>query len=498
MNADEAPLSVTALTARIREQLERGFSRVRLSGEVSRFSRAASGHCYFTIKDAHAAIAAVIWRSTASRLRLQPKEGEAFIFHGHISVYEARGSYQLVVTAVEMLGAGQLAAQLERRKQQLAARGWFAAERKQPLPALPQHIAIVTSAQAAALQDVRKVLHSRPGWLRLTLINTPVQGMQAAPQIARALRQAQHTQADVILLVRGGGSIEDLWCFNEECVVQAVVESRIPVISGIGHEIDTTLVDYAADVRAATPSNAAELCCPSRQALRHQLPDMRQWRQGLLQRLNHARRQLQQQGALMAQLRHRQHDRARHDVDRLYRQLQHGGHYCLQQRRGALVALRQRLLQQEPRLKLQRQRQAVHALERHLQAMQYGHLQQSSRQLMLARQALIRLRSDVTSRRRHVLQQLTQRCGRAIQVRLHQGRTYWQALHAKLHGMDPRAVLHRGYALVQDDKGKLVTRLGQLQKGQALSVHFADGLAHTRVVKTTKIQRTTGKKNAQQ
>ena len=274
MSSAIQPLSVSELTARIKQTLEQGFPDIRVIGEVSRLKRQPSGHVYFTVKDEGATLPAVIWKSTANRLRELPAEGGQYIFEGRLSVYPPQGRYQLVVTRVEAAGSGALAIEFERRKRIFAERGWFDPARKRPLPEFPKHIGIVTSPTGAAIQDVRKVLATRPGWLSLTLAPTLVQGEAAAPAIARAIArlQALPEPPDVLLVVRGGGSPEDLWCFNDEAVVRAIAECGIPVITGIGHEIDVTLADFAADRSAATPSNAAELCCPDRNTLRQRLP----------------------------------------------------------------------------------------------------------------------------------------------------------------------------------------------------------------------------------
>jgi len=290
------PLSVSELTARIKQVLEQGFARVEVTGEVSRLTARASGHAYFTIKDANAALGAVIWKSTTMRLSVLPEEGKQYIFHGHLSLYAPQGRYQLVVSRLEVVGGGALAAEFERRKQDFAARGWFDSARKQQIPSLPKHIGIVTSATAAALQDVRKVLATRPGWLQLTLASTLVQGKTAPGGIAFALKQLQSLPSPpgVILLVRGGGSLEDLWCFNDEIVVCAMVDCAIPIISGIGHEIDNTLADFAADLQAATPSNAAEMACPASETLRRQMPRIALLGQLLRHQTAHARKTSEQ------------------------------------------------------------------------------------------------------------------------------------------------------------------------------------------------------------
>ncbi|MDX8376447.1 MAG: exodeoxyribonuclease VII large subunit [Mariprofundales bacterium] len=270
-------LAVGELTKRIRSLLESGFSFVRVSGEVSRFTQHKSGHAYFTIKDADASLDAVIWRSSWQRLRQKPERGKSFIFSGHLSLYPPQGRYQLVVTVVQAAGEGAFATQFERNRQLFAQRGWFAAENKKTLPTFPKHIGIITSPQAAALADVRKILASRPQWLRLTLSPTVVQGEQAPEAIQRAFvrLRVMDNPPDVILLVRGGGSVEDLWCFNDEKVVQAIYSSSVPVITGIGHDIDHSLSDLAADVRTATPSHAAAIVCPDCATLAQSLPSLR-------------------------------------------------------------------------------------------------------------------------------------------------------------------------------------------------------------------------------
>ncbi len=340
----DAPLTVTALTACIKELLEQAFHHVRITGEVSRLTRASSGHLYFTIKDQHAAISAVVWHSAALRLKVMPKEGNAFIFTGHLNIYAPRGTYTLVITQVTAMGEGRLAMALEQRRQQLAARGWFDVAKKRTLPTFPMHIAVVTSPAAAALQDVYKVLATRPAWLTITLSPCLVQGDAAASDIVQAIaRIEQQGNADVVLLVRGGGSLEDLWCFNDESVVKAVVDCSIPVITGIGHEIDTTLVDFAADVRAATPSNAAELCCPSRQELRQRLPVMVQWKMALLRQIKQHREQLTYQRASLQHTLNREHDDRHHQSERQRELLYHHATHATGQQRLTLLHTRQKL-----------------------------------------------------------------------------------------------------------------------------------------------------------
>jgi len=311
-------LSVSELTACIKQVLEQGFSSVCVLGEISRLNRQASGHMYFTIKDEGASLSAVIWKSAAQRLAQIPEEGQQYIFTGHISLYPPQGRYQLIVSHLEAAGSGALAIEFEQRKKEFSERGWFAPEIKRPIPALPRHIGIVTSETTAALQDVKKVLSTRPGWLQLSLSPTLVQGKAAASQIARALKRLQRMQnkPDVILLVRGGGSPEDLWCFNEEPVVRAIVECGIPIITGIGHEIDISLADFAADRQAATPSNAAEIVCPDRETLRKQMPRLPLLQQLIRHSLIDAEKGLKNQNIRLQHLWIRAHDALRMHVER--------------------------------------------------------------------------------------------------------------------------------------------------------------------------------------
>lgn len=342
------PLSVTELTACIKQTLEQGFSSVCVLGEISRLNRQTSGHMYFTIKDEGASLSAVIWKSTAQRLTQQITGGQQYIFTGHISLYPPQGRYQLIVSGLQAAGSGTLAIEFERWKKEFSERGWFAPEIKQPIPTLPLHIGIVTSESAAALQDVKKVLSSRPGWLRLTLSPTLVQGKMAASQITRALKRLQHIKdkPDVILLVRGGGSPEDLWCFNEEAVVRAIVECDIPVITGIGHEIDITLADFAADKQAATPSNAAEIACPDRESLRKQMPRITLLQQLIHHSLASSRQAMDHQNTRLQHVWSRTHDAWRMQVEQQSHSLTHltsqqtqQARQCIEQKQGQLSAL---------------------------------------------------------------------------------------------------------------------------------------------------------------
>jgi len=266
------PLTVTELNRLARLALESDpvLQDVWVGGEVSGITRPASGHFYFTLKDSSAAIRCVMWREAAARVSL-PREGEAVEAHGHVSLYETGGQYQLYVDTLRPSGQGELFAEFLRLKAKLEAEGLFAPERKQPVPRWPNRIVVVTSPIGAAWRDVQNVLARRFPLAELLLAPTQVQGEDAPKQICAALRSADRARADVVLLVRGGGSIEDLWAFNDEQVVRAIAALSTPVITGVGHETDFTLADFAADLRAPTPSAAAELASPDREELQQDL-----------------------------------------------------------------------------------------------------------------------------------------------------------------------------------------------------------------------------------
>lgn len=258
------PYTVAEITRKIKEQLETAFSSVQVEGEISNFSRPASGHCYFTLKDDRSQIRCVLWRSSAARLRFEPSDGMQVVCRGAVEVYAPRGSYQLMVRSMQPGGEGALQKALRELQARLAAEGLFDPRRKRELPEFPERIAVVTSPTAAALADFLEVLRRRWPLANVLISPTRVQGAGSANEIAHAIKRMAFLadRVDLIVVTRGGGSLEDLWSFNEEAVVRAIAASPIPVVSAIGHEIDVTLSDLAADVRALTPSEAAELATP--------------------------------------------------------------------------------------------------------------------------------------------------------------------------------------------------------------------------------------------
>ncbi len=258
-------LTVSGLNARVRGLLEEALPPLWVEGEISNLRRYPSGHTYFTLKDAAAQISAVLFRGHAQALRFRPGDGMKVLARGRVGLYEARGTYQIVVDALEPAGLGALQMALEQLKARLLAEGLLDAARKRPLPALPRRIGIVTSPEGAAIRDILRVLKRRFANVQVLIAPARVQGAEAAPEVAAALRALNRIgDLDVLIVARGGGSIEDLWAFNEEVVARAIASSRIPVISAVGHETDVTLADLVADVRAPTPSAAAEMVVVSK------------------------------------------------------------------------------------------------------------------------------------------------------------------------------------------------------------------------------------------
>ena len=259
------PLRIAELTSLIKEILEGSFPAVTLEGEISNCRPSSTGHLYFTLKDDSSAISAVMFKGKSRYLSFSPKDGQLVQATGSISVYEARGTYQIIVDTMEIAGSGDILRMLEERKQRLAAEGLFDSGRKRPIPGFPQRIGIITSPTGAAVRDIIQIIRRRNPSIDITILPAPVQGAEAAPALVRQIETAnRYLMADVLIIGRGGGSLEDLLPFSDEAVVRAVAGSRIPVVSAVGHEIDWSLCDLAADMRAPTPSAAAELVSPLR------------------------------------------------------------------------------------------------------------------------------------------------------------------------------------------------------------------------------------------
>lgn len=281
--------SVSSLNNQIKSLLEATFLHVSVEGEISRATYHSSGHLYFTLKDADSAIACVMFKGNAKALKFQLEEGMAVIVHGALSVFSPRGTYQINCLSMEPAGSGALAKAYEQLKVKLSAKGYFDAERKKRLPKFVEHVALVTSATGAALQDMLKVAQKRWPLVKITLLDTLVQGENAKLSIAENIAKADRLNVDVIIIARGGGSIEDLWAFNEEIVADAIFTCQTPIVSAVGHEIDYVISDFVADVRAPTPSAAMEMLLPDQIEMLQRLDDTAQHYERLVERLVHTK-----------------------------------------------------------------------------------------------------------------------------------------------------------------------------------------------------------------
>ncbi|KHG34837.1 exodeoxyribonuclease VII large subunit [Sulfurospirillum sp. MES] len=281
--------SVSSLNNQIKSLLEATFLHVSVEGEISRATYHSSGHLYFTLKDADSAIACVMFKGNAKALKFQLEEGMAVIVHGALSVFSPRGTYQINCLSMEPAGSGALAKAYEQLKVKLSAKGYFDAERKKRLPKFVEHVALVTSATGAALQDMLKVAQKRWPLVKITLLDTLVQGENAKFSIAENIAKADRLNVDVIIIARGGGSIEDLWAFNEEIVADAIFTCQTPIVSAVGHEIDYVISDFVADVRAPTPSAAMEMLLPDQIEMLQRLDDTAQHYERLVERLLHTK-----------------------------------------------------------------------------------------------------------------------------------------------------------------------------------------------------------------
>jgi exodeoxyribonuclease VII large subunit len=424
--------SVSRLNREVRAVIEGNFGALWLEGEISNLARPASGHWYFTLKDPSAQVRCAMFRMRTQQVRFKVTEGSQVLAYARVGMYEPRGEFQLVIEHLEPAGAGLLQLRFEALKQKLAAEGLFDAANKRPLPAWPRAIGVVTSGTGAALRDILHVLGRRNPGIPVIVYPCAVQGAAAVPAIVAALGAAnRRAEVDVLLVARGGGSLEDLWAFNEEAVVRAVCASVIPVVSGVGHEIDFTLTDFAADVRAPTPSAAAEICAPdrgemlrrfailevrARRAAGHQLALARQRLEANVARLRHPGRRLEE---------HAQR------LDELSRRLPQALDTVLQLRRSRLAA-------------------AVSALSAVTPA----------RRLTLA---VARL--DAQTRRLHA----------AMPALLERRQARLRETERALRAVSPAATLERGYAIVRTAQGAIARNAAQFTPGAHLVAQLGRG-----------------------
>lgn len=432
---DRKIYTVSRLNQEARALLEGEFSQIWVEGEVSNLSRPSSGHLYFSLKDGRAQIRCALFQNRALLFRDGPRNGQQVLARGRVSLYEARGDFQLIVEYLEEAGAGALRQAYDALRLRLEREGWFAPERKRPLPRFPRRIGVITSPTGAALRDVLSVLRRRCPHLPVLIYPVPVQGDGAADPIAEAIGLAARRQdCDVLLLVRGGGSLEDLWAFNEEKVARAIFDCSIPLVAGIGHETDVTIADFAADLRAATPTAAAELASPDRlewlqrvrlldehlaRAWRRRLTDQRQRLDALARRLDRA------------QPRHRLRDRAQR-LDELDQRLRRVLRNRLDQKRLRLTGL-------------------------------VGQLD--------ARTPVFRLRMT-----RQRFEEWEQRLLEAVRRRLREPSQRLRDLSETLHALSPLATLQRGYAIVRrQPDGAILRRASDAEVGESVEILLGQG-----------------------
>jgi exodeoxyribonuclease VII large subunit len=431
--------SVSRLNREVRALLEGTFPLLWVEGEISNLSRPRSGHLYFTLKDEFAQVRGAMFRMRATNLSFVPRDGVQVLARVRVGLYENRGDYQLVIEHMEEAGDGALRRAFDELKQRLLQEGLFEEGRKRPLPALPHTIGVITSPSGAAIRDIFTVLNRRFPAIRVVLYPVAVQGEGAAREIAAAIRLAgERAECEVLIVGRGGGSLEDLWAFNEEVVARAIFDSPIPVVSAVGHEVDVSIADFVADARAATPSAAAELVSPDASqftirlaALQHRLQQamsrqqqqaLRQL-QGLGQRLRHPGQRLQQISQRLDELEYRLNNARRN---------QH------RHREARLATLQSRLQRHAPQAQLQRLQSQQQALHRRLQ--------------------------------------------RAIQEKLAQARTHLGLQVRTLEAVSPLATLHRGYAiLTREVDGTLIEQSNQVEPGAQIRARLAGGQLLCRV-----------------
>ena len=438
--AERAVLSVSELTARIKEQLEVAFPAVWVEGEISNLRTPGSGHAYFTLKDETAQLRAVLFRNRGRRIRFEPEDGMKVLAFGGLDLYPPRGEYQLVVELLEPKGVGALQYAFEQLKRRLEAEGLFEQARKRPLPAFPRVIGIVTSPTGAAVRDMLHIIGRRFGDLRVLIVPVRVQGEEAPGEIVAALATlAAVDELDVVIVGRGGGSIEDLWAFNDERVARAIVASRVPVISAVGHETDYTIADFVADLRAPTPSGAAELVVREKLAVMEMLVDL-------------------------------------HDRLRLAMASQ------MARRRERVASLLRRRVLTEPARALREWTRRLDEAQAGLATAARAHQRMLRHRVELATNALSS--QHPLARISHgaaVLAQLRGRLAASATHRAKHSRHRLAAAVGRLQSLSPLAVLGRGYSLTRLPSGAVVRTAASLRAGDAIEVLLAEGAVDARV-----------------
>jgi len=438
-------LSVSDLNGQARDMLENQFPRIWVEGEISNAAFPGSGHLYFSLKDGGAQIRAAMFKGRNRLLKFKPANGNQVIVRGRVSLYAPRGDYQLIVDHMEEAGEGVLLRAYEKLKAQLAQQGLFDEDIKKPLPTLPTQIGVVTSPTGAAIRDIISILKRRFPSIPIIIYPTLVQGDDAAPEIAKAIARANEIgDCDVLIVGRGGGSLEDLWAFNEEIVARAVYNSEIPIVSAVGHQTDFTIIDFVADYRAPTPSAAAELLSPEKDEW---LKTFANIQQDLLKeiKLKITRQQMQLEH-LQKRLKHpgRRLEELSQHVDNLENRLALAMKQRLSVKRNRLALSKATLLQHDPR----------HALSQQLN---------------------------------HTLF-LSKRLTNAIKNRMQSEQMKFNSLTQRLNNISPLATLQRGYSITQSEKGQLLSSATAVKKGDKIITKFANGTLFSKVIESTEEQ----------
>ncbi|CDH20708.1 exonuclease VII, large subunit [Xenorhabdus bovienii str. kraussei Quebec] len=433
--------SVSRLNQTVRQLLELEMGRIWLSAEISNFSQPSSGHWYFTLKDERAQIRAAMFRSSNLRATFRPQNGQQVLVRAQITLYEPRGDYQLIVESIQPAGDGLLQQQFEVLKQKLTSEGLFDSIHKKPLPSPAKRLGVITSASGAALHDILNILKRRDPSLPIIIYPTAVQGAEAPLQIIRAIELANDRQeCDVLIVGRGGGSLEDLWCFNDEQVARAIFQSRIPIVSAVGHETDVTIADFIADLRAPTPSAAAELVS------RNQIELLRQ-------------------------------------VQSLQQRLEMAMDYFFAQKLRIFNTLQHQLQQQRPDLRLARQQNKLVELRQKLVDSFLRCLKQHS--LSHEKLNLRLLQTNPDQQIRHDSQQIQQydfRLKQAIERQLGHYREKFAVSCSQLNAVSPLATLQRGYSISETSDGTLLKETKQVKVGDTLNTRLQDGWVKSQVI----------------
>jgi len=439
--------TVSRLNSEVRLTLELQFQTLWLQGEISNFVAAASGHWYFSLKDSAAQVKCAMFKQANRNSSFRPQNGQQVLIRARISVYEPRGEYQLIAEFIESAGAGLLKQQFEQLKAKLAAEGLFDPAIKRPIPAQVQRVGVITSPTGAAIRDIVTVLNRRAPGIEVIVYPSQVQGDTAAAQLRNMLSSAiRRNEVDVLIIGRGGGSLEDLWCFNDEQLCRAVAACPIPIVSAVGHEIDFALTDFVADVRAPTPSAAAELVSPDQS---HLLERIARLRNALIQA-----------------------QRAR-----------------MQQVAPKLINLSQRLLALHPKRRLQQQQQRLDELQLRLSAHIKRKISATQQQQQYLDKSLRQL-SPVKTLLQHTqhINQLERRLINAQQMQLKQSKQQLAQLSSQLNTVSPLATLARGYSITFDNKQQVVTSSSQLKAGDKVVIKLAEGGFDAQVIKLNELK----------